>query len=152
MTMFATFEDFSDRIPGGIAQEDAARARAMLEDASALIQAETGTDWSGVGETVPDVVRTITMSAAKRAFLNPDGVTALAVDGHSAQFATGSPDVYLTSAEKRAVRAAAGRSAVWSLATTRTEDPSVTTGELDTPSVQDGDDVLNAGPLSDFFA
>lgn len=141
MLPLATIEEFADRIPGGIDGGDTARAQAMLVDASALIRSEAGITWTDDDPpvTVPDVVKTICMSAAKRAFLNPDGVNSVAIDGHSASFATGSPDVYLTRAEKSAVRRAAGKIAVWTQPTTRSEDdipdtPSVVADPSDSPS------------------
>ena len=155
MDALAPIEDFADRVPGGIGSADTARAQAMLDDASALIRAEAGMTWDG--ETVPDVVKTICLSAAKRAFLNPDGINSLSLDGNAATFATGSPDVYLTKAEIRAVRTAAGRSVLWTQSTTRTEgDDDDGTGEPDTPGVladiyTSSDDELDSGPLSDFF-
>lgn len=102
---------------------------------------------------VPDVIQTICMSAAKRAFLNPDGVNSLSLDGNAATFSTGSPDVYLTAAEKRAVRRAAGKSGLWVQSTTRTEGTAADgTGPLDTPGVGsdmsggDGAEVIGSLP------
>jgi hypothetical protein len=139
----ATLEEFSDRVPGSIDQADSARAQANLVDASALIRAEAGEEWD---DGAPDSVKAICMAVAKRAFLNPDGINSMSVDGHSATFATGSPDVYLTAAERRAVRRAAGATSVWTLSTTRSEDD-----RPDTPAVQPDGEVLDAGPLSEFF-
>ena len=138
MAPLATLDEFDNRIPGGVDGADTARAQAMLDDASALIRAEAGATvvaaWNADG--APGVIATICMSAAKRAFLNPDGVRSLAIDGNSAQFATASPDVYLTKAEKSAVRRAAGKSGLWVQPTTRTEgDDDDGTGAPDTPSV-----------------
>ena len=137
METLATIEAFNDRIPGGVGSADSGRAYAMLEDASALIRAEAGKTWTDdvPPVAVPDVVKTVCMSAAKRAFLNPDGVNSMSLDGNAATFATGSPDVYLTKAEKSAVHKAAGRSGLWSLSTTRTEGTATDgTGPADTPS------------------
>jgi hypothetical protein len=134
----ATIDDFADRIPDGIAGQEA-RAQAMLDDASALIRSEAGKTW--LDEDVPDIIRTTCMSAAKRAFLNPEGISAVALDGNSASFVTGSPDVFLTSAEKKAVRKAAGRTGVWSLSTTRSEDDLP-----DVPSVVDTDNEEDPEP------
>lgn len=46
MESLATIDEFNDRIPGGIGQEDTARAQAMLADASALIRDEAGKTWT----------------------------------------------------------------------------------------------------------
>lgn len=158
MASLAPIDEFNDRVPGGIDGADTARAQGNLDDASALIRAEAGSavaDGWDAG-TVPDVVKTICMSAAKRAFLNPDGIRGMSIDGNSAQFSTASPDVYLTKAEKSAVRRAAGRSGLWVQSTTRSEktledDGTTTIGGLDTPNVQDTDEIIDAGDLSDFF-
>lgn len=121
----ASFGQFASRIPGGVEQADQARAQAALDDASALIRAEAGTTWTNEDGTalvdVPDIIVTITVAAARRSFVNPDGLTAEAIGDYSSSFAHASGDVYLTKAERNAVRRAAGRSGLWTLATTRTD-------------------------------
>ena len=104
MDPIVTLEEFSDRIPGGITQEDTARAFATLVDASNVVCSEGNSEWTI--DDAPDIVKTMCLSAAKRAFLNPDGVTNLALDGSSAGFANASPDIYLTAAERRAIHKA----------------------------------------------
>ena len=155
MEPIVTLEEFSDRIPDGIAQEDTARAFAMLADASTLVRAEGVSEWTI--DDAPDIAKMACMSAAKRAFLNPDGVTNLALDGASAGFANASSDIYLTAAERRAIHKAAGLAGVWTLGTTRTDaDYDDDTGRLDTPGVLSGmfsatEEELETGPLEDFF-
>jgi hypothetical protein len=50
----------------------------MLDDASALIRDEAGATWDVTAdppEVVPEVVRTVCLSAAQRAFLTPTAST-----------------------------------------------------------------------------
>nr|MBP9053017.1 hypothetical protein [Ilumatobacteraceae bacterium] len=58
---------------------DEARARAALDDASALIRSEAGAeDWlddDGNLEVVPSIVVTVCCKVAQRVLTNPDGVT-----------------------------------------------------------------------------
>ena len=129
----ASLLQFQVRIPGGISDEDAPRAEAALEDASALVRAEAGKTWvdtfGALVADVPDVVVAVTIAAARRAFVNPDMLTAESIADYSSSFAHATTDVYLTKTERNAVRRAAGRSGLWTLATTR-----VDVGP-DTPSV-----------------
>lgn len=130
----ATLEQFDPRVPGGVAASDEARAQANLDDASALVRAEAGKTWVDEAnelDGVPDVIVTVTIAAAKRAFMNPDMVRSESIDGYSTSYAAASPDVYLTKAERQAVRRAAGRSGLWTQATTRLG----TDEERDLPSV-----------------
>lgn len=123
---FADVDDLADRIPGGIKDDDIARAEAALDDASTLIRAEAGKDWAS---DFPDIVFTVTLRAALRAFTNPAGLQQESVQGWSGSFANSSTDVYLTSNEKRLVRAAAGRNTLMVQSTTR--------GPLETQNVCD---------------
>lgn len=113
---FADVADLAARIPGGIKDGDDDRAQAALDDASALIRAESGTDWAS---DFPDIVFTVTLRAALRAFTNPGGLQQESVQGWSGSFANSSTDVYLTSNEKRLVRSAAGRNTLMVQSTTR---------------------------------
>lgn len=131
----ATFDQFDARIPGGIDSEDSTRAEAALQDASALVRAEAGQTWvtDGVLDAdVPDVIVMVTIAAAKRAFVNPDGTASESIQDYSRTFASTSSDVYLTKAERNAIRREVGRSGLWTLATTRADVgpdvPSVTCG------------------------
>lgn len=119
---FAAPEDLANRIPNGITAGDEPRAQAALDDASALIRAEAGKTWCTDGELdddVPDIVVTITLKSAQRAFTNPDGQTQEQTGQWMASYANASPDVYLTERERTLVRRAAGRSGVWVQPTTR---------------------------------
>ena len=115
------------RIPGGLADADTARAQAALDDASALIRAEAGTNWTNDDgtelEDVPDVVVTICIAAARRALTNPDGVTEEAVGDARRSYSESSLDVFLKASEKALIRRAAGSfGGITTIATTR-EDP-----------------------------
>lgn len=100
---------FELRIDGGIDTADEPRAQAALEDASALVREAAGEDWltdAGALETVPEAVIAVVVSAARRSFLNPEGVKTDASGDQSTTFSTA--EVYLTKEEKRIVRSAAG--------------------------------------------
>lgn len=75
------------------------RASALLEDASALVRFEAGTDWvdpeSGAALPVPDVAVTITLSAATRAWFNPAQVQSEQLGAALVRFG----DVWLTGVE-----------------------------------------------------
>jgi hypothetical protein len=116
LSAFAEVDDLAARIPGGIKEDDEPRAQAALEDASALIRAETGMDWDS---DCPDIVFTVTLWSARRSFENPAQLTQETVSGWSGTFASASPDVYLTSNEKRLVRKAAGLAEVGVIPTSR---------------------------------
>lgn len=128
----ADIEQFSARLPGGLDPADETRAEALLEDASALVRSEAGVDWVDAGgelTDVPDIIRVTVLAAAKRAFINPDGVTAEAIQDYQASFSSASPDIYLTKQERAAVRRAVGRRGVFTISTTRTDL------DTDTPAV-----------------
>lgn len=129
----ADLEALAARLPGGIAEADEPRAQAALDDASALIRAEAGEDW--VTDTdeldtdeLPDVAVTVCLAAARRAFVNPDGVTSEAIDGYQTQYRNDSADVYLTRAERRLVRLAVGRGVIGAQPLTRGEVETATVG------------------------
>ena len=108
----AAVEDLAARLPGGIAAADEDRAQAVLDDVSALVRAEAETDWvddQDALDGVPDVVVTVTLAAARRAWLNPDGKVSETIGSYSYRAADGATTgVYLTEEEKRLVRRAGG--------------------------------------------
>lgn len=121
----ASLEQLATRL-GGIDDSDEERAQAALDDASALIRTEAGEDWVTDDDppeldtdNLPDVIVTVCCAAARRAVTNPDGVTQESLDGYSTSYRNDSADVYLTKAERRLVRGAAGRGALWTQPTTR---------------------------------
>ena len=95
------------------------RALAALADASAIIRAEAGTeDWidtEGALETVPAIIVTICCKVAQRILTNPDGVTAEGLGSFNQSFTNASSDAYLTKAERRLVRKAAGANPIGSV-------------------------------------
>lgn len=106
-----SLDDFALRL-GGIAAVDEDRAQAALNDASALIRAEAGTeDWvddDGGLEEVPDVIVAVCVAVAVRAFRNPDGVRQETIGNYSVAYADTSTAVYLTPGERRTIRRAVG--------------------------------------------
>ena len=96
---------------------DAERGTAALDDASALIRAEAGTSWvddEGDLLDVPAIVESVTLAVAYRAFRNPDGVSQTSLGDASVSYdrASAQAAAYLTRDERRAVRRAAGTTAV----------------------------------------
>ncbi len=103
----ASVTQLSDRIPGGISLDDETRAQALLDDVTTLVNAEAQTEWTDAD--APDVVVTVCLAAARRAWSNYDGKIAETIGGYSYRVAdTAATGVYLTEAEKRLVRRAAG--------------------------------------------
>lgn len=106
-----SLDDFALRL-GGIAAADEDRAQAALNDASALIRAEAvSEDWvddDGGLEEVPDVIVTICVAVAIRAFRNPDGVRQETIGNYSVAYADTTTAVYLTHGERREIRRAVG--------------------------------------------
>lgn len=124
----ATLEELSERLGVALLDEhgeprspDGVRAQAALDDASALIRQEAGRNWVDEDhealEGVPDVVAAICLAAASRAMRNPEGATQASVGDASISYhrAGGGAAVYLTDAEIRAVRKAAGRASASSV-------------------------------------
>jgi len=138
----ATVEQFEVRISGGVEVGDLARAQAALDDASALVRVEAGITWLNAADElfeVPDVAVAVTIAAARRAFVNPDMIASESIQDYSTTFSSSSSDIYLTKAERLAIRRITGRSGLWTLATTRTDVGS------DTPSVS-GDGHTGSAP------
>lgn len=116
---FATLEQLTARVAGG--QVNDARAQAVLDDASARIRAEAVKTWVTDGELdadLPDIVVAVCLQAALRAYQNPERLTQEGIGTGYVQ-SNVSADVYLTKAELRLVRRAAGNTGLWSKPTTR---------------------------------
>ncbi|EFC78731.1 hypothetical protein [Parafrankia sp. EUN1f] len=91
---------------------------AALGDASALVRLEAGVDWiadDGVSVTTPAAVVPVVVAMVQRKLMNPSGLTGETLGDHSWQMANASPDLFLTRAELRTVRRAAGRSGIGSI-------------------------------------
>lgn len=105
---FATLEEMSVRVPGGIPTADEPRAQAYLDDATALIMEEVERDWT----QVPAIARRITLSAALRAWFNPAFVSSEQLgDYQTVRSALGG--VYLTEDERADLQKLAGSSSLW---------------------------------------
>lgn len=94
------------------------RAFALLEDASALVRFEAGTDWvdpdTGLATPVPDVAVTITLSSATRAWFNPAQVQSEQLGAAMVRFG----DVWLTKAETERLAELGGTSDLTSVVLT----------------------------------
>ena len=113
----ATVTALGLRLGVTLAGADAERAAAVMDDASALIRGEAGTDWvDGAGDlaNVPPIVEAVALAVAYRAFRNPDGVSQTSLGDASVAYDRGSGQaaVYLTRDERRSIRRAAGTTAV----------------------------------------
>ena len=145
-----SLEEFAARL-GGIAAADEERAQAALDDASALIRVEAGTeDWvddEGALETVPDVVVAVCVAVAGRAFRNPDGLRSEQIGTYSVTYGDATTAVYLTAAERRIVRRAAGMMSLGSIELESGYAPNIVTVPVDIggdpiPWVTIGDETL----------
>lgn len=93
---------------GSLAALDLIRAQRALEDASHIVRVESGIAWvdaEGVPVAPPTIV-VVVLQAAKRVYINPDGLTSEAVEGYSWQTDQQSMGVYLSDDELRTVQAA----------------------------------------------
>lgn len=100
--------------------DEADRARSILDEVSSLIRDVAATTW--VNETtnallpVPYRVRQIALSAAARAFTNPEALSQRTIGDSSKSYdragREGGEAVYLTDAEEKAVVRAAGESSM----------------------------------------
>lgn len=102
-------------------EPDGLRALAALEDSSALVRTIAGLDYVDTHDelllVIPDVVTSITLAAAQRAFINPQGAIQSSVGDVSVTLSRGDAAgaVFLTNAEVRALRKVSGKSGVGSL-------------------------------------
>lgn len=107
----ATLADLEAR---GVDTSDAPRAQAYLEDASALMRAEVDPvtwiddDTGELDADRPEVLVGICCKMVQRATENPNGISSESVGEWQASYANASPDLYLTRAERRLLRRAAG--------------------------------------------
>lgn len=108
----ATLEALEVRLGGSLDDED--RAQAALDDASALVRSIAGKTWvtNDVLDTdIPDIIATITLRAARRAYTNPNDHSSETIGNSSVGFGA----VYLTVEERSAVLAAIGNNGVSSV-------------------------------------
>lgn len=119
---FVDLEALADRlgIVLDVHEAEGLRAFRALEDASTLIRSEAGMDWvddHDALEDVPDIIETITLAVAMRGFKNPDGFTQASTGDVSVSYSRdgGAASIFLTRAERRAVRKAGGQSSINSI-------------------------------------
>lgn len=129
----AGIEDLEARLGKPI--PDVLQALARLEDASEIVRAYAGRTWLNADEDavedVPGQIPGIVASMVERATRNPDGITSEAAGPFNRSFGSdAAARLYLTKAEKLVVRAAAGRTGLGAISTTR--------GPLETGSVSAG--------------
>jgi hypothetical protein len=119
----ATVEDLRRKLGHLPEGDERDRAEHLLAEASELIRDKAGITWAdattGALQTVPRRVRLICVAAAYRAFTNPEGLTQRTIGDSSKAYdrskREGGEDVYLTEAEVRTVRKAAGTSSLVSV-------------------------------------
>lgn len=116
---FVDWQEFVDRIPGGVSASDEARARGNLQDACTLVREVAGKTYEL--EPPPDVCTMVAIAAARRAFVNPDGVSSSTIDDYTRTFAVASTsqDIFLTRREADAVRKAEGKTGLWTIGVSR---------------------------------
>lgn len=103
-------------------QDEAARAEAVLWDASNLVRSEAGKTWvddSNVVAGVPDMVVTLVLKVAKRAIDNPEGLIGETYPEYAWRKDGAEDGVYLTDKECRIARRLGGKSGLWTQQTTR---------------------------------
>lgn len=104
--------EFTARLGRTLDATETTRAINAIEDASRLVLDVGDSTWTDVD--VPDVVATVVLQVARRAFDNPDGATQKSMGDASVSYGSAgdgrsSPGaLYLTKDERRAVRKAAG--------------------------------------------
>lgn len=111
MAALATLEELEARM-GPV---DETKGQAALDDASILARAEAGTDWTGEGEEVPEVVVVIVLAAAARALRNPDQTESERIGQYQVVYQRQLNGVWLTRGECRLIRKAVGRSGIGSI-------------------------------------
>ncbi len=123
-TPLASVDQLVDRL--GDVTIDETRIAAVLDDASAIVRsyaAQTWLDTLGALDSVPDVVTTITLAVARRAYLNPDGAIQQTSGPFTERYAEVTGQVlFLTDTEKAALDRFRATASLWAQGTTRAED------------------------------
>lgn len=122
----ATVTDLEARLgldPESLTGGELGRAQAALADASALVRLEGGQTWvdDAGALTAPDAIVRVTLGAAHRNYVNPDGVVQESVGPFARRLSDQSTGVYLTKAELDIVRRFRPTSGLWTLRTQRDE-------------------------------
>lgn len=126
MELFADIAELEARLGRQLDSTDLDRARAVLEDASALVREEVGYSvWidpdtgAFLPAQVPGSVKAIVLRAAERAMRNPGGFSAESSGDYSYQRTGVQIGVYLSEGEIRTLRRAVKRTGLWTQPTTR---------------------------------
>ena len=81
-----------------------ARAEAVLSGASAVVRAYANQTWvdanGALAADIPDVVGTVVVQVAARAWANPDGLQSVTIDDSTRRWGSDAQGLYLTDAEK----------------------------------------------------
>jgi hypothetical protein len=103
----------------GLPEIDGARADLLIQQAVALCET--------VVKPLPEQATAVVLSAAGRAYVNPQQVSYETIGPMSVQRPSGSGGLYLTRADKAALKSAAGRGGAFTVdPTPATADPSPT--------------------------
>lgn len=117
MDLLATTTELATRLGRTIGADEQDRAKAVLEDATALVREEIG-----YPALVPTAVKAVVLRAAERAMRNPGGYSSESSGDYSFQRnAVAGPGVYLTEGELKILRRATGRRGLWTQQVTRDE-------------------------------
>ena len=126
MELFADVADLEARLGRQLNSVELDRARAVLEDASALVREEVGYSvWidpdtgAFLPAQVPGSVKAIVLRAAERAMRNPGGFSAESSGDYSYQRTGVQIGVYLSDGEIATLRRAVKRTGLWTQPVTR---------------------------------
>jgi hypothetical protein len=115
-TGFVTLATFADRYETTIPAADETRVEALLGDACALVSDLVGIDYDTVA--APSSVVAVICAAVRRAYDNPGGLQGETIGDYTWRGGSAEAGVYLTNAERRVVRRAAGKLGIGSLTMT----------------------------------
>lgn len=107
MSAFASINDFRLRYGGSVPTADVARIDMLLADASTLIREAVDDDY--LDDVFPDLFTIICVEAARRAYDNPQGLTGETIGNYTWRGSGSGGALFLTAAELKAVRKAAGK-------------------------------------------
>lgn len=102
---FATVDELEIRLGETLAEAGRVRGEALLIDASTIIRAVAHGTWES---PIPEVVRTVCLNMALRAFQNPEGVRQQTLGDLSMTFGSIETGVTITELEERLIKIAAG--------------------------------------------
>lgn len=119
----ATVYDLAARAGEAISIDDK-HAGAVLDMASALVRSYVGKTWAEDGAVVPDAAVFVVVDVAFRAWTNPEGLIADAIDDGSRRWSERAAEgFYLTAANRTMLDSLrSSRRGLWTLGTTRGDD------------------------------